>query len=183
MVISPALRGLFGLEWDASGNTLSLTPQLPASWNEAKLHQVPLGSAKVEVEIKRERAELVIRAVADGGVSPRLASRTPGASFSNGALRIPLPAVQVELAHQLPEAGATSSQLKVLDQQTSAHSLTLRLSAPAGSRQELSVRAGAQVRVNPGDADLASGTEPMRRMLVTFPAGAGYVEKVVTLNW
>jgi glycogen debranching enzyme len=183
MVISPTLRGLFGLEWNASGNTLIVTPQMPASWNEAKIHHVPLGNDKVEVEIRREGTELVVRAMGKPGASPHLESRTAGSKFADGALRIPLPAVEVEILHRLPPPGSTTSQLKVLDQQTSPHSLTLTLSAPANSRQELSVRVNAKVKLSAGDADLGPGAEAMRRLQVTFPPGAGYVDKVVTLTW
>ena len=42
MVISPVLRGLFGLEWDAAANKLTITPSLPAQWDKAALHHVPL---------------------------------------------------------------------------------------------------------------------------------------------
>lgn len=150
MVISPTLRGLFGLEWNASENTLIVTPQMPASWNQAKLHHVPLGNHKVEVEIRREDTELIVRALGDPGASPHLESRTPGSKFANGALRIPLPAVEVEIPHSLPPPGSTTSQLKVLDQQMSAHSLSLTLSAPANSRQELSVRVNAKIKLSPG---------------------------------
>jgi len=45
MVISPILRGLFGLEWDAAANKLTITPNLPAQWDKAALHHVPLGAA------------------------------------------------------------------------------------------------------------------------------------------
>jgi hypothetical protein len=41
MVVSPVLRGLFGLEWDAAANKLTITPSLPAQWDKAKLHHVP----------------------------------------------------------------------------------------------------------------------------------------------
>ena len=183
MVISPTLRGLFGLEWNASENTLIVTPQMPASWNQAKLHHVPLGNHKVEVEIRREDTELIVRALGDPGASPHLESRTPGSKFANGALRIPLPAVEVEIPHSLPPPGSTTSQLKVLDQQMSAHSLSLTLSAPANSRQELSVRVNAKIKLSPGGAELEPGEKAMRRLQVPFPPGAGYVDKVVTLTW
>src|SRR6185437_15727605 len=36
MVFTPAVRGMFRLEWNAAENTLTVTPNLPAQWNEAK---------------------------------------------------------------------------------------------------------------------------------------------------
>jgi hypothetical protein len=35
MVISPILRGLFGLRWNADNKTLEVNPQLPADWDSA----------------------------------------------------------------------------------------------------------------------------------------------------
>ncbi len=46
MVISPVLRGLFGLEWDAAGNKLTVTPSLPADWDRATLRHVPLAGGE-----------------------------------------------------------------------------------------------------------------------------------------
>ena len=53
MVITPTLRGIFGLEWKAAENKLTVTPNLPAQWNEAKILGVPLGRVRVGVEIRR----------------------------------------------------------------------------------------------------------------------------------
>ena len=74
----------------------------------------------------------------------KLASPAPGAKLENGELRIPLPAVEVGLSHNLPEPGSVTSQMKVLDQRASAHSSQLRLSAPANTLQTLFLRMNDQ---------------------------------------
>ena len=76
MVISPVLRGLFGLEWDAAGNKLMLTPSLPAGWDHAALHHVPLGAGSVDLEMTRSGTMLVVKAT---GSSVVLGSRALGA--------------------------------------------------------------------------------------------------------
>lgn len=40
MVFTPALRGLFGLDWDALRHTLRVAPNLPATWDHARLRNV-----------------------------------------------------------------------------------------------------------------------------------------------
>ena len=40
MVLTPALRGLFGIDIDATKNVLRVSPQLPATWDHATLHNV-----------------------------------------------------------------------------------------------------------------------------------------------
>ena len=65
MVLSPALRGMFGIGWDAAHNRLNLDPHLPASWNQATLHNVPLGGRRVELEYRRVGKSIEVRAPAD----------------------------------------------------------------------------------------------------------------------
>ena len=94
---------------------------------------------------------------------------------------IPLPPVEVGIAHGSPEFGSVTSQMKVLDQRPGARSLSLRLSAPAHSTQQLFVRindANVHLRV-----DGAEMPDSHSEMLVRFPSGNGYVEKEVRLSW
>ena len=46
MVVTPTVRGMFGLEWSAGANTLTVTPSLPAEWNEAKISGVPFAQSR-----------------------------------------------------------------------------------------------------------------------------------------
>jgi glycogen debranching enzyme len=181
MVFTPTVRGMFGLEWSAGGNTLTVTPSLPAEWNEAKILGVPLAQSRVGVEMRRNGLTLSVRLSGKASNVIKLASRAAGTRIENGELQIPLPAVEVGVAHGLPEAGARTSQMKVLDQQPSPHSLRLRLSAPASSRQTLFLRLndpGIHLRTN--GAEVAADSAQLR---MQFPPGAGYVEKIVTLSW
>src|SRR6202030_2651888 len=65
MVISPVLRGLFGLEWNAPSNTLTVTPHLPAGWTEATIRRVPFGDRSIDLTFRREGRELVVEASGD----------------------------------------------------------------------------------------------------------------------
>ncbi len=181
MVISPVVRGLFGLEWDAAAHKLAVTPSLPAEWDHAALRQVPLGDGRVDVEMTRAGSELLVRAT---GSSLVLGSHTPGAKFLGGVLRIPLPPVEVGLSQALPEPGSTTQNMKVIDQQYSSGALTLTLSAPAGRRETLVLRVndkGASPHVEGGQ--LGPGASSLRPLEVDFGAGQGYVEKIVRITW
>ncbi len=181
MVISPILRGLFGVEWNAAQNTLNLSPHLPASWTKATLRRLPFADETVDVDFEREGQELVVRA-SDSNV--RLTSRLPGATFRGGELHIPLPAVEAGVEEHLPEFGAETQQMKVLSDTYEGHSLVLRLSAPGSSTQKIEVRENApNIRLTTNDAGLGSLESGMRSLEVHFPEGAGYVEKTVTLSW
>jgi hypothetical protein len=184
MVISPVIRGLFGLDWDAAGKKLMVTPSLPAQWDKAKLHHVPFAGGDLDLEMTRDGGTLVVRA---GGASQAvvLASLIPGAKWAANVLRIPLPAVEAGLSHGLPEAGATTQQMKVLDQQYSGNSLTLRLAAMAGSQQTIMLRIN-DPRAKPhaeGAQIQQTGNPSLRPVQIDFGAGEGYVEKTLKFTW
>lgn len=181
MVITPAVRGLFGLEWSAAENTLTVTPSLPAQWNEARITGVPLGQSRVGLEMRRNGSTLSIRLTGGKSQTVKLRSRAAGATIENRELRIPLSAVEVGIAHGLPEAGAVTAQMKVLDQHESPHSLRLRLSAPASRHQTLFLRLNRpNIRLQIEGAELSSDSTQLR---IEFPPGTGYMEKEVTLKW
>jgi glycogen debranching enzyme len=180
MVVSPTLRGLFGLEWDAIAQKLTVSPNLPAQWDHASIRHIPLGSDTVDLKITREGTMLEVR---PAGQHVVLASRTPGAKWAAGVLRIPLPAVEVGIDHALPQPGATTQQMKVIDQQSTPNSLTLKLAAQAGSHQKLMLRLNhphVWVRM---DGVPLEGNEAQRTLPVDFGPGEGYVEKTLKLTW
>ena len=181
MVFTPTVRGMFGLEWDAADNTLTVTPNLPAQWNEAKISGVPLGQSHVNLKMRRNGSSLLVRMAGGGSGAIKLLSRAPQARIVNGELRIPLPAVEVGIDHGLPIAGAVTSQMKILDQQQSARRLRLLLAAPANSHQTMFLRVNdPKVHLRTDGADVSTDSAQLR---IEFPAGTGYVEKTVTLSW
>ncbi len=114
-----------------------------------------------------------------------LDSRAPGAKWAGGVLRIPLPAVEAGLAHALPNPGATTQQLKVLDQQSVGNSLSLRLSAPANSHQTIMLRINdphAKLHIEGAEMPQANNSS-LRPLQVDFGAGEGYVEKTLKVTW
>jgi hypothetical protein len=114
-----------------------------------------------------------------------LGSLTPGSSVSSGLLRIPLPAVEVGIPHALPQPGAVTQQMKVLDQQYSSNQLTLRLSAIAGTHQAIDLRVNdPKAKVHLEGAEIPNpNTSSLRALQVDFGPGDGYVEKTVKITW
>jgi hypothetical protein len=127
----------------------------------------------------------VVRASGSSAQAVVLASSVPGAKLAANALRIPLPAVEAGLSHGIPEAGATTQQMKVLDQQYSGNSLTLRLAALGGSQQTILLRVN-ETRAKPraeGAQIQQTGNPSLRPVRVDFGPGEGYVEKTVKFTW
>lgn len=181
MVISPTLRGLFGLEWDAPRNTLTVTPHLPATWTLASVHNLPFGDKRIDLTFRRRGAVLVVQA-RDSGV--KLDSRIAGSRVAHGALEIPLPPVEATVTEALPEPGAETRQMKVLAQHEGPHSLVLQLSAPGGTVQTLEVRenlAVGPIVATGGQLGITRGG--LQPLTVKFDEASGYVDKIVTLTW
>jgi len=49
MVVSPMLRGMFGLQRDAATSTLTFAPHVPADWDSYTLRNVRIGGAQVDL--------------------------------------------------------------------------------------------------------------------------------------
>ncbi|MFP5229870.1 MAG: amylo-alpha-1,6-glucosidase [Acidobacteriota bacterium] len=181
MVISPILRGLFGIEWNEPANTLTVTPHLPAAWNDATIRRVPCGTRTLDLTFQRRGKELLVQS---SDPSVHLASHAPGAEVQKGQIHIPLPLVEIGIDAHLPELGAETHQMKVLSETADAHSLTLHLSAPDDSEQTLTVRANVALpKLAVAGAQLGDVQNGLRPLHVRFPAGTGYVDQTVTLAW
>jgi glycogen debranching enzyme len=184
MVISPIVRGLFGIEWNAAANELSVTPSLPADWDHAKLANIPLGKEQVDLKMTREDGVLSIRVTGPAASDVHLKSRTAGAQFTNGTLRIPLPPIEVGTTQDLPQSGSVTQEMKILDQQSSAHSLTLRLSAPAGSSQTVFLRINnKKTTVHATGVEIPNANTQLQKLQIEFASGSGYVEKEISFSW
>jgi hypothetical protein len=183
MVISPLLRGLFGLAWDAGNRNLRLAPQLPADWERALLKNVPLGNTTIDLTYERQAGQWRVRAVAK---SPEVfclvsqsAPRQPcrAAPASEREFFTPSKAVEIAIPATLPEEGADTRQLKILNEAYSAHAATFTIAAWGGSRYELPVRLNRQhVAVR--------GAEMFRDKLhIEFPGSNAYQIKTVEFAW
>ena len=61
MVITPAIRGLFGFSFDAESKAVVVDPHLPATWQGATLRHVPVAGGSGDISFHREGATLVVR--------------------------------------------------------------------------------------------------------------------------
>jgi glycogen debranching enzyme len=188
MVITPALRGLFGIDVDALTKTVRLDPHLPADWNEAEVRRLHVGASVVDLKYHRNAQQMTVRLTQISGGPIHLAATENGTVAADGqTASFRLPAVEVALLHRLPLPGARTAQPKVLAEDRDAHSMKLELEAQGGSTVEFKLRRNGSVKNLVADgativppATAGSSTE---RLLVTFPAGDGYQRKTVTLRW
>jgi glycogen debranching enzyme len=173
MVITPVMRGMFGIRVNGLEHTVTVRPQLPADWDEAEVDRLHVGESVVNIRYAREGAAMVVRLQQMSGPAVQFAG------VGGETLRVPLPSFEVAVVHGLPLPGARTAQMKVLDETRTARSLQLELEGQAGSVETLKLRcndASARLRVE-GAEVVPAGVR------VQFPAGSGYVSQRVTLRW
>ncbi len=69
MVVSPLLRGLLGLSTDAINRRVQFEPHLPVDWRSASAHAVPVGTAKIDLDLTRDADGLELR-IGNSGAQP-----------------------------------------------------------------------------------------------------------------
>jgi hypothetical protein len=189
MVISPAIRGLFGIEADALHRTLHLQPRLPATWDFAELRNVRVGGDLYDVTLKRDRNHLV--ATVSSGQPTVLCLNSQNETCNDRAtttrtISLPLPPIEVSLPEQqLPEAGSPTTQPRVIDESYQPDHLSLTLEGLAGTTVDLSLRRNTPASSAKRVADLKiEGAERVEdKLRVTFPQGQGFVSQPVRISW
>jgi glycogen debranching enzyme len=210
MVITPTLRGLFGINLDAATNTITVNPHLPADWlmregATIEVTHIQLGDRPVNLHYQREGNKLRVY-TSGSGSEPKLRSDIQGSTASTAGLSIPLPALEIMLpVHGLPNPGARTEMLKVISSKQESHKLTITVAGMPDAHATLGVTRLQDVTprlnlVSPaeqtqGIATLASiggdyrreskaGTSPNpMEIYLHFPKGQGYQTLEFTLTW
>ena len=84
MVVTPALRGLFGIEITDAGRGLRFAPQLPADWDQIEARNVAAGDARYDLKLVRAAGRLTIT------VTQRSSVKTAAPPLSQGVERFTL---------------------------------------------------------------------------------------------
>jgi len=66
MVISPILRGMFGLQTDAEKHQITLAPHVPADWSWFAIHNVNVGATSVDFEYRKTPESVLLDAKRSG---------------------------------------------------------------------------------------------------------------------
>ena len=111
MVITPILRGMFGISVNAQTKTITVNPQLPASWDHAAVMNLSVPGGPTSLTFDRNGQNLDVSLGSTHGEAWHVRSDLPGASFGPigdlrtlkklraaplEGLRIPLPALEVD---------------------------------------------------------------------------------------
>jgi glycogen debranching enzyme len=66
MVLSPVLRGMLGLETDATTGTLTFVPHVPADWTSFAIRNVPVGAARMDLRYAKDLEGITLEVKASG---------------------------------------------------------------------------------------------------------------------
>jgi len=66
MVISPILRGLFGMQVDAEKHQVTLAPHIPADWTSFTMRNIRIGDAGLDIYYKKSADTLTLEAKRSG---------------------------------------------------------------------------------------------------------------------
>ena len=148
MVITPTLRGLFGINLDAATNTITVNPHLPAEWDQARVDRLHIGDYDLSLTFHRDKDVLRVSVADEPNSSKktgmiRLRSDVEGArslKSNSQEIDIPLPSVEVSVSgHELSDPGSRTEQLKILSTTYEKNRLKIKVAAPAGSKASLTL--------------------------------------------
>jgi glycogen debranching enzyme len=189
MVLSPAIRGLFGIDADAVHRNLRLQPHLPASWDFAEIRNVRVGEDLYEITLKRDHSHLL--ATVRSAQATVLCVNSQGEtchdqSATTRTVSLPLPPVEVSLAEQqLPEAGDATSQPRVIEESYQGDHLSLTLEGVGGTSVELILRNNmlSTSGKRAGEVKVTGAERAGDKLRVSFPQGSGFVTQKVDISW
>jgi glycogen debranching enzyme len=204
MVITPTLRGLFGISLDAATNTITVNPHLPAGWEKAVIKNLHIGNQAVNLTFSREKGSVYAVASTKGPAihlhSDVTGSKPSTSHFGEPEIIIPLPPTEVSLPpHTLPTPGSRPEQIKILSVEYGTRSMTIKTQGQPDSHVHLVLHNNqlllpkiavdnqqqhpdAKVGISFSDVALSHTEEPMNLSL-HFPQGQGWQTLEFTLTW
>jgi glycogen debranching enzyme len=189
MVLSPAIRGLFGIDVDALHRTLHLQPHLPASWDSAEIRNVRVGDDLYEITLKRDRSHLLATVSSAQPTVLCLNSQNEvchDRSAATRTLSLSLPPVEVSLEkQQLPEPGSPTTQPRVIDESYDAEHLSLTLEGISGTTVDLFLRNNMLSPSGKRATDIkVEGAERIGdKLRVNFLQSPGFITQKVHISW
>ncbi len=126
MVVTPTLRGLFGISIDAQTKTITVNPHLPASWDRAEIKNLRIGAETVDLKFAQVKGEITVSTQSPAQSGIRLNSSRSGAKLlANGQLSIPRPVVEVGPFFRDTIPGDRTQSTRVLKQEYGPKQLKL----------------------------------------------------------
>jgi glycogen debranching enzyme len=203
MVITPILRGLFGINIDATTKTITVNPHLPAGWNHADVLHLPVKGGDLDLTFNKYADHWEVFLGGSSVSAWRIRTDSPGTSTNTRVpgVRVPIPPMQLDESADIPQPGSRTVHARVLHEAWRANSATLVFEGLAGSTAfydlvgidhvpHLKVDSPGNTRIPPLDFEhLTAYAQPCKAPCGTtdlglhFPEGEGWKTITVTLTW
>jgi hypothetical protein len=146
MVITPILRGLFGISVDAETKTITVNPHLPAGWDHAEVSDLPLPEGPESLHFSKSGDSVVVEldSIHHKMGTWTVRSDVPGSKSGdteNGSegVRVPLAPVEISESISMPLPGARTSQVRVISEKWGPNGATLVFEGLAGSQTSFGI--------------------------------------------
>ena len=193
MVITPILRGLFGISVDAETKTITVNPHLPAGWDHAEIKNLRVGGESVDLSFVQTGRDVVVSKKSSGLSEIKMRSAASSAKELAAGDKVSMPRHEVEVGSFFEDSlpGERTQSMRIIAEEYGDRTLSLTVEGLAGTDAQIPVlfhpvrgavrAAGAELsaagpRVSP-DAAVE------QRATVHFPAGDGWKTVTVTLSW
>jgi glycogen debranching enzyme len=90
MVVSPLLRGMFGLSTDAKAATVTFAPHLPADWNSLRIDNLRVGENRVQLSYAKTPEGISLEASRTAGATECTVEFRPAVSLRATVSRVEL---------------------------------------------------------------------------------------------
>jgi hypothetical protein len=191
MVLTPLLRGLFGLEVDAPAGTLSVAPWIPPGSEQLQVRNLSVGGARLSLTVTDAgdgKLMLVVAADANAPAKTPLKIRfaPPGLGSAEGVLSPGKSSLELQVAAPRTWAvyvastpaviGERSTAARIVAERTSGSEYRVTIEAPAGANVPLLVQApaGAHVRGDEGGGAVVGMTSEFKSLDTAFKRFASH---------
>jgi glycogen debranching enzyme len=194
MVITPILRGMFGISVDAQTKTITVNPHLPAGWDHAEIKGLRVGDETVDLKITQTSNSILIwqRGSAKSAIHLQSAGSTRATNLPDQGISIERHPVEAGPLYRKPIPGDRTQSPRVLNEEYGERKLTLAIEGPAGTQAQLpifvsaaktTVRAEGAKLGEPAIRSNSEATTPSQIATIDFPAGEGWKTITVRLTW
>jgi glycogen debranching enzyme len=209
MVITPTLRGLFGISIDAQSKTITVNPHLPPIWPGADVKHLALAGMQGNILFRREDGFLRVLLDTGSDRSWKLQSDASGAKVITKSIEaevdIPYPPVDLAVYPQGPPLpGSRTAMFRVLNETYADRKVTIEVEGLAGTYGGIDVTWWTKKSHEPHltiDSPVSSDPKnPVAEMMTLgdyganpesigsilsfhFPPGTGFQTITVTLTW
>jgi glycogen debranching enzyme len=190
MVITPTLRGLFGISIDAQTKTITVNPHLPADWRHAEVKNLRVGNSIVDLSLTQTKNGILtwIKPI-DSGITLRHGNSEVR---RDQAMSISMHPVEVIPVSQRPLPGDRTRSQRILNEDYGDRRLTLTMEGLSGTEVPIPlVLTTANLKLHAEGAELHSTADQNTSgapvdgslLVVRFPPGEGWKTITVTLTW